>query len=81
MAAHNEEFASRGEKYQTCLILSSRSREANFSPKVPHTREEMAEQTASRDSLLSSFLTVCGGLYENIITLCGLVLVVALVNP
>ena len=40
MAAHNEEFASRGEKYQTCLIFSSRPREANFSRKVPRTRWE-----------------------------------------
>ena len=47
MAAHNEKFASRGEKYQTCLTFSSRPREANFSLKVPRTREETAEQTAS----------------------------------
>ena len=40
MAAHSEEFASRGQKYQTCLILSSRPREANFSPKFTRTREE-----------------------------------------
>ena len=55
---HCEEFASRGQKYQTCLILSSRPREANFSPKFPRTREETAEQNASRGSLLSSYLTV-----------------------
>ena len=64
MAAHSEEFASRGQKYQTCLILSSWPREANFSPKFPCTREETAEQTASRGSFLSSFLTVCGRLKE-----------------
>ena len=52
MAAHSEEFASRDLKYQTCLILSSRLREANFSPKCPRTREETAEQT------------VCGGLND-----------------
>ena len=56
MAAHSEESASRGQKYQTCLILFSRPRETNFSPQFPRTREETAEQTASRGSLLSSFL-------------------------
>ena len=30
MAAHREEFASRGQKYQTSLILSSRPRQAYF---------------------------------------------------
>ena len=30
MAAHREEFASRGQKYQTPLILSSRPRQAYF---------------------------------------------------
>ena len=62
MAAHIEEFVSRGQKYQTCLILSSRPREANFSPQFPRTREETAEQTASRGSLLSSFLKCAAGL-------------------
>ena len=37
-----EEFASLGQKYQACLILSSRPREANSSPKFPCTREETA---------------------------------------
>ena len=58
MAAHSEEFDSRSQKYQTCLILSSRPREANCSPKFSRTREETAEQTASWGSFLSSFLTV-----------------------
>ena len=62
MAAHIEKFVSRGQKYQTCLILSSRPREANFSPQFPRTREETAEQTASRGSLLSSFLKCAAGL-------------------
>ena len=62
LAADSEEFASWSQKYQTCLILSSRPREANFSPKLPRTREKTAEHTASRGSLLSSFLTLCGGL-------------------
>ena len=63
MAAHSEDISSRGQKYQTCLILSSLPHEANFSPQFPHTRdEETAEQTASLGSLLSSYLTVCGGL-------------------
>ena len=62
MAANMEEFVSRGQKYQTCLILSSRPREANFSPQFPRTREETAEQTASRGSLLSSFLKCAAGL-------------------
>ena len=48
IAAHSEEFASRGKKYQTSLTFSSRPREANFSPKICRTREEMAELTASR---------------------------------
>ena len=61
MAAHNEEFALQGEKYQTCLILSSRPREVNFSPQFPRTCEETAEQTASRGSLLSSFLKCAAG--------------------
>ena len=43
MAAHIEEFVSRGQKYQTCLILSSRPWEANFSSQFPHTREETAQ--------------------------------------
>ena len=43
---------------------ATRLREANFSPQFLCTREETAEQTASRGSLLSSFLTVCGGLYK-----------------
>ena len=60
MAAHSEEFASRGQKNQTCLILSSRPRKANFSPKFPRTRVEMAGQTASRGSLLSSFFCAAG---------------------
>ena len=58
----SEQFASRGQKYQTCLILSSRPRKANFSPKFSRTREETDEQTASRWSMLSSFITVCGRL-------------------
>ena len=62
IAAHSEEFASRGKKYQTSFIFSSRTREANFSPKIRRTREETAELTASRGILLSSFLHVCGGL-------------------
>ena len=52
----SEEFALRGQKCQTCLILSSRPREVNFSPQFLRTREETAEQTASRGSLLSSLL-------------------------
>ena len=64
-AAHSEEFASRGKKYQTSFILSSRPREANFPPKIRRTREETAELTASRGILLSSFLHVCGGLKTN----------------
>ena len=60
-AAHSKEFASRGKKYQTSLIFSSRPREANFSPKIRRTREETAELTASRGILLSSLLHVCGG--------------------
>ena len=61
MAAHIEEFVSRGQKYQTCLILSSRPREANFSLQFPRTREETAEQTALRASFLSSFLKCAAG--------------------
>ena len=38
MAAHREEFASRGQKYQTSLILSSRPRQAYFQ-RIAHTRE------------------------------------------
>ena len=67
IAAHSEEFASRGKKYQTGLIFSSRPREANFSPKIRRTREETAELPASRGILLSSLLHVCGGLYLNAI--------------
>ena len=44
------------KKYQTCLIFSSQPREANFSPKVPRTCEETAEQT---DAFCSA---VCGEL-------------------
>ena len=62
MGAHSEEFASRGQKYQTCLILSSRPREANFLQQFPRTLEETAGQTASRGSLLSSFLKCAAGL-------------------
>ena len=51
MAAHSEEFVSRGKKYQT-----------NFSPQFHRTREETAEQTAARGSLLSSFLKCVAGL-------------------
>ena len=40
MAAHSEEFASLAQKYQTCLILSSRPPEANSSPKFPCSREK-----------------------------------------
>ena len=61
MAAHIEEFVSRGQKYQTCLISSSRPREASFSPQFPRTREATAEQTASPGSLLSSFLKCAAG--------------------
>ena len=60
IAVHSEELASRGLKYQTYLISSSRFSEANFSLQFPRKREETAEQTATRGSLLSSFLTVCG---------------------
>ena len=61
MAAHIEEFVSRGQKYQTSLILSLRPRETNFSPQFPRTREETADQTSSRGSLLSSFLKCAAG--------------------
>ena len=64
MAAHSEESTSWGQKYKTCLILSSRPREAPFPPQFPRTREETAEQTASRGSLLSSFLKCAAGLTE-----------------
>ena len=63
-AAHSDEFASRGKKYQTSLIFSSRSREANLSPKIHRTCEEMAELPASSGILFSSFLHVCGGLKD-----------------
>ena len=49
----SKQFASRGQKYQTCLILSSRPRKANFSPKFSRKHEETDEQTASRWSMLS----------------------------
>ena len=62
VAANDEEFALQGKKYQTCWIFSSRLREANFSPKFRRTREETAEQTVSRGTLLSSFLTCAAGL-------------------
>ena len=47
IAANDEEFASRGKKYQLWLIFSSRPREANFS-KFRRMQEETAEKTASR---------------------------------
>ena len=52
---HSGESASRGQKYQTWLILFSRPRRANFAAQFPRKREETAEETASRSSLLSSF--------------------------
>ena len=61
IAAHSEECALRGQKYQTCLILSSRPGAANFPPQFPRTREETAEQTALRGSFLSSFLKCAAG--------------------
>ena len=73
-AAHNEEFASRGKKYQASLIFSSQPREANFSPKICRTREETAELPATRGILLSSFLHVCGGLYHRFTCSCDILL-------
>lgn len=68
IAAHREEFASRGTKNQTSLIFNfpHGPREANFSPKIRRTLEQTAELTALRGILLSFFLQVCGGLMNSI---------------
>ena len=66
MAAHSEEFASRGQKYQTCLILSARPREAYFR-RIAHQNfflpAHVRKRLSKPLSMLSSFLTVCCGLY------------------
>lgn len=63
------------------LDIFFRPREANFLPKFRRTREETrAEQTASRDILLSSFLT-CGGLYTNTLAIFKWLLDLYFINP
>ena len=55
----SEQFASRGQKYQTCLILSSRPRKANFSPNdfPANMRKRMSKPP--RDGVCSAVSSPC----------------------